>query len=74
MENGKGDKAKSSKNKIAIRDSKSKHHDANINDDNYKRKDKSAIISTGVNLKEKGLGVNEEFTTKIKPMLATVCR
>jgi bifunctional non-homologous end joining protein LigD len=71
LENGKGDKAKSSKNKIAIRDSKSKHHDANINDDNYKRKDKSAIISTGVNLKEKGLGVNEEFTTKIKPMLAT---
>jgi bifunctional non-homologous end joining protein LigD len=71
LENGKGDKAKSNKNKIAIRESKSKDNDANVNDDNYKRKDKSAILSTTeVNLKEKGLGVIAEFPTKIKPMLA----
>jgi hypothetical protein len=52
LENGsKEDNAKSNyKNKTAvIRESKSKdNHSANntINDDNYKRKDKSAILST----------------------------
>jgi bifunctional non-homologous end joining protein LigD len=75
LENGsKGDNVKSNnKNKTVIREPKSKDNDANntINDDNYKRKDKSAILSSEVNLKEKELGVTAEFPIKIKPMLAT---
>jgi bifunctional non-homologous end joining protein LigD len=77
-ENGnRADNAKSNnKNKTVIRKSESKdNYNANTisnDDDNYKRKDdKSTILSTEVNLKEKGLGVIGEFPIKIKPMLAT---
>jgi bifunctional non-homologous end joining protein LigD len=79
LENGKGDNKSTksnNKNKTLIRESKRKDNDTNntINDDDdntYKRKDKSAILSTEVNLKEKELSVTAEFPIKIKPMLAT---
>jgi bifunctional non-homologous end joining protein LigD len=72
LENGnRADNAKSNiTNKTVINKSESKDNDT-INDDNYKRKDNSVILSTEVNPKEKGLGVIAEFPTKIKPMLAT---
>jgi len=67
LESGKEDKANSNKNKIAVIESKNK----DVPSSNNKRKDKSAIVSKEVNLKENGLDVNEEFPTKIGPMLAT---
>jgi bifunctional non-homologous end joining protein LigD len=62
------------KTKAIIRESKRKDKDINNtfnNDDCYDKKDKSTILLTELNLKEKELGVTAEFPVKIKPMLAT---
>jgi bifunctional non-homologous end joining protein LigD len=75
LENGKGDNnntKSNNKNKAIIRESKRKDNDtSNNNYNNFKRKHRSTILSTDVNLKEKELGVTTEFPMKIHPMLAT---
>src|SRR5918911_1336481 len=79
LENGKRDnnttKLNDENKMVVIRDSKRKDDDTNntiINDNNYnERKDKSSILSTQVNLKDKELSITAEFPIKIKPMLAT---
>jgi bifunctional non-homologous end joining protein LigD len=67
LESGKKDKANSNKNKIAVIESKTKTYLLVTTT----KKDKSAIVSKEVNIKENGLSVDEEFPTKIGPMLAT---
>src|SRR5919202_7002326 len=79
LENGKADSNKdtksNNKNKTIIRTSERKDNDNDNNNKygNHKIKDKSAILSSEVNIKEKerDLHITTEFPVKIKPMLAT---
>jgi bifunctional non-homologous end joining protein LigD len=79
LQNGKAgsnkDTKSNNKNKTITRESERKDNDNDNNNkyDNYKIKDKSAILSTEVNIKEKerDLHITTEFPVKIKPMLAT---
>ncbi|HZA06207.1 MAG TPA: DNA ligase D [Nitrososphaeraceae archaeon] len=70
LESAKEDKTNSNKNKIAVIESKN-NKDVTSSSNNNKTKDKSAMVSKEVNLKENGLTVDEKFPTKIRPMLAT---
>jgi bifunctional non-homologous end joining protein LigD len=69
------DTKSNNKNKTIIRKSERKDNDNDNNNkyDNYKIKDKYAIHSAEVNIKEKerDLHITAEFPIKIKPMLAT---
>ncbi len=69
------DTKSNNKNKTIIRKSERKDNDNDNNNkyDNYKIKDKYAIHSAEVNIKEKerNLHITAEFPIKIKPMLAT---
>jgi bifunctional non-homologous end joining protein LigD len=67
LEIDKEDKANSNKNKIPVTESKKTKTSLVVRT----TKEKSTIVSKEVNLKENGLSVDEEFPTKIGPMLST---